>query len=208
MGLVILVIPSNIKEVPFLKLGKFLTKILIITLPLIILIMAILPTDVVDIVENNVVPWAFELFQNDNGGKLETASSNELKKMYFMPNASTLLIGDGYYVNPLDTTRYYMDTDAGYMRHILYYGLLGSFMMCIIYIMIFFKIYQFSHTLGKSRALKLFSILLAAYFFISHVKGDLFLGADMPIKSLFFLLAILMMKSNIPPKLRIQGKLS
>ena len=191
LGLIILIVPSSFKEVPLLKATKFFGKLMAITLPLFFLIIITLPSDVKDVVEKNVMPWAFELFQNETGGKVETASSNELQAMYFVPEPSTFLIGDGYYVNPYDTTRYYMDTDAGYMRHILFYGIVGCLLMTTIYGMIFLKIYKSSTVLGKSNSLKLFSILVAFYFFLSHVKGDLFLGADMPIKSLFLLMALL-----------------
>ena len=197
LGLLILVFPSSMREVPMLKVVKFFSKLIAITIPLFFLIIIILPSEVIDIVENSVVPWAFELFQNQNAGTMETNSSNELKEMYFIPKFSTVLFGDGYYVSPYDVTRYYMDTDAGYMRHMLYYGVLGCLIMVTLYLLIFRQIYKSSNVLNKSNSVKFFSILLAFYFFLSHIKGDLFLGADMPIKSLFFLLALLTVNKNV-----------
>ena len=44
--------------------------------------------------------------------------------MYFVPEVNTLLWGDGYYTNTDGT--YYMHTDVGIMRSVLYYGIIGS----------------------------------------------------------------------------------
>lgn len=186
-GFIIIIMPSNLKEVPFLKVGRFVGKIFIVILPLFFFIKSFVPDQVVDIVETNVLPWAFEMFMNDSGGKLETASSNELKEMYFMPSAKTLIIGDGLYVNPYDTTRYYMDTDAGYMRHILFYGMVGCLLTAALYAIIFYQMFKFSKGISNSKAIELFVIFLFFYFFISHIKGDLFVGADQPIKMIIVL---------------------
>jgi hypothetical protein len=197
LALLILVIPDNLREIPFLRFTGFWLRMIILIVPATILVIALLPRDVYEIVEKNVVPWAFELFENDSGGKLETESSNELKTMYFMPSVKTLIFGDGYYVSPFDSTRYYMDTDAGYMRHVLYYGVIGCFFIVTIYLILFYRIYKLSKQLAELRSLKIFCIFLAFYFLLSHVKGDLLMGADMPIKAIFLLLAILMIKSPV-----------
>lgn len=186
-GILIIIIPSNFKEVPFLKATQFIGKIIIVILPLFFFIKSFVPDKVLDIVETNVLPWAFEMFMNDNGGKLETASSNELKGMYFMPNIKTAIVGDGLYVNPYDNTRYYMDTDAGYMRHILFYGIIGCLLMASLYVAIFYQMFKFSNGISSSKVVKLFVLFLFLYFFISHIKGDLFVGADQPLKILIVL---------------------
>jgi len=41
-------------------------------------------------------------------------------------NIKTLILGDGYYQNPRDSTLYYMNTDVGYLRLIFYFGLIGT----------------------------------------------------------------------------------
>lgn len=59
------------------------------------------------------------------GKGLSTTSTAELfGEMYFRVPIKTLLIGDGYYTDPV-TGAYYMNTDSGYMRVILYTGLPG-----------------------------------------------------------------------------------
>lgn len=44
--------------------------------------------------------------------------------MYYMPEIKTLLIGDGYYTDPL-SNGYYGHTDVGFMRLVLYSGVPG-----------------------------------------------------------------------------------
>lgn len=45
-------------------------------------------------------------------------------EMYFMPEDWTFIFGDGFYTN--NDGSYYMHTDAGVLRHILFYGILGE----------------------------------------------------------------------------------
>ena len=197
LGLLIILIPNNLREVPFMRITKFCGKIVLICVPLFFVILSLLPADTKEILEKNVLPWAFEMFQNDNNGKLETASSNELKEMYFAPSLKTFLIGDGYYVSPYDNTRYYMDTDAGYMRHILYYGIIGCLMVAVFYIMVFRQMFKSSIYVFNRTTVTIFILFLCGYFFVSHIKGDLFLGADMPIKLLILLYAFIMTRESM-----------
>lgn len=74
----------------------------------------------------------FSLFET---GKWETTSTGILKNMYVFPdNLKTWIIGDGYFDNPRFTDPYYIghnwvgfyqDTDAGYLRFIYYFGVIG-----------------------------------------------------------------------------------
>ncbi|MBB6271533.1 hypothetical protein HDF26_001960 [Pedobacter cryoconitis] len=189
-AILIIIIPNTLKGIPFSVLLRFLGKIFVVCIPLVFLVKSFLPSSVMEIIDKNVLPWAFEMFQNDSGGKLETASSNEVKTMYFTPPLKTLLIGDGYYVNPYDNTRYYMDTDVGYMRHILFYGIVGLLLIASIYISIFYQMFIFSSSISESVSVKIFVVLLGLYYFVSHLKGDLFLGSDIPIKALFTFYAV------------------
>jgi hypothetical protein len=184
-GLLLLIIPLNKSEMPLAKIFKLSFKILVIVLPFFFLLLSLIPTDVLDTINKNVLPWAFEMFQSDTGAQFETASSNELKEMYFTPSLKTFLIGDGHYINPYDNDRYYMDTDAGYMRHILFYGLFGCILMGAVYITTFYQMFHFTNIFNRASAVKIYVIFLGFYFFISHIKGDILLGADMPIKMLF-----------------------
>lgn len=71
--------------------------------------------------------WAFSAVVNlihtgkfqDNTGSVETL----LDRMYWMPEMKTFLLGDGYY-NGTDGL-YYMHTDSGIMRLMLYFGIIN-----------------------------------------------------------------------------------
>lgn len=66
--------------------------------------------------------WAFDLFVTFfETGKLQTDSSNVLiERMLFIPEPETILLGDGFYST---ATGYYMETDAGIMRPLLFGGI-------------------------------------------------------------------------------------
>ena len=86
--------------------------------------------------------WIFSAITNyrrlghfyDNTGTVETL----VTKMYWMPDIKTLFLGDGIYtVNG----EYYMKTDAGIMRPILYYGIINYALSLGAYFLI---VYQYS----------------------------------------------------------------
>lgn len=66
--------------------------------------------------------WAFDLFVTfAKTGKFETESSNVLlEQMLFVPEVRTILFGDGMYTT---LSGYYMSTDAGIMRSLLFGGI-------------------------------------------------------------------------------------
>lgn len=73
--------------------------------------------------------FGFEMFYNYfEKGELSTKSTNQLFEMFNSRpnNIKTLILGDGYYQNPRDSTLYYMNTDVGYLRLIFYFGLIGT----------------------------------------------------------------------------------
>ena len=83
--------------------------------------------------------WAFDLFLTFfKTGKLETGSSNVLlDRMLFIPESKTILVGDGMYST---ATGYYMETDSGLMRPVLFGGVvfalfryLSFFSLIVIY---------------------------------------------------------------------------
>lgn len=73
--------------------------------------------------------YLFQVFGNESTGKGFSISNSEslnqlLNDYYFKVDISTLLFGDGRYTG-LDGL-YYMHTDAGYMRNILYWGIFAT----------------------------------------------------------------------------------
>lgn len=87
--------------------------------------------------------------------------------MYFMPDDSTILLGDGRYEN--SDGSYYMHTDAGYMRIILYFGVIGA--MCIYgaYLALTFFALQ---NLRGDKVGRYLVMSLVICFFVAEYKGD------------------------------------
>lgn len=140
----------------------------------------------------SVIPYAFEMFFNFfENGSLGTSSSEVLQTMYFQVSEKTFFLGDGYWINP-NGFGYYMGTDAGYMRHILYYGLFPSLFLYLLYIYGFYKIACF---LPKTLNNKLLVAILCIYYFLVHYKGDFLTGSPMNIK-LFCIILIISIHYN------------
>lgn len=108
----------------FSKLRSLQLLFIFITIGVLMLLFsyALFPTQL-SIIQEKVLPWAFEIIYkyNDTGG-VSTASTDELRGMYFPLQENTFIFGDGRYAGDIDGT-YYMGTDAGYMRPTLFGGI-------------------------------------------------------------------------------------
>ncbi|MCK8073708.1 hypothetical protein [Vibrio sp. 1CM23M] len=121
---------------------------------------------------DNFTRFSFEFIYNyiDNG-KLETSSTNHLFTMYFPISLETFLFGDGRYSDP--TTRYYMDTDSGYMRQVLASGFMSFF---VFFFSTIYMLYYCVRDISMRNSdgfigIMLSSVLLLAIF---HYKGEVF----------------------------------
>lgn len=102
-------------------------------------------------------------------GQLSFGSSGDKlsKEMYFMPDESTFIWGDGRYTN--NDESYYMRTDAGYMRIILYFGIVGASLVYLSYFLLFLQ----AKSLSKDNMLIKYSCeILLILLFIEEYKGD------------------------------------
>lgn len=167
-ALIILFFPSRPFKLSFSKkIFSFFSLLILIP----VLILALLPFSSEENREkvNLAIDYGFELFENfTNEGQLRTASTDDLKASYRFPtHFKTYLIGDGYFVDPSSPDdSYYMGVDAGYLRLIYYFGLLGLF----VYFM--FQLIPIIVSLKKNdQNLKLFFILSFAYFLVLNTKG-------------------------------------
>ena len=110
--------------------------------------------------------WAMEpiisLFET---GEIETASTNQLWDMWFIPDLKTILIGDGYYSSPTHSG-YYMETDVGYLRPVLFFGLFFTAIYYLLPFILSFEIINNDHKNKLLIAMLLLSIL------IFEVKGE------------------------------------
>lgn len=113
-------------------------------------------------------------------GEWAVSSNDRLKTMYVWPdNYKTWIIGDGYFSNPVDTDSYfvgevtggyYKGTDAGYLRFIYYFGLLGLLAFSV------FMCYAAKICMDAFKNYKwMFLLMLAANFIVwFKVSTDLF----------------------------------
>jgi len=145
----------------------------------------------------NVIPYAFEMFFNlYEVGSFSTASSDHIAHMYFDVPINTLLFGDGYYKNPYGEG-YYMAVDAGYMRQMLFYGLVPSGILYAFYIFGFYKIYN---NTKYDKNIWILIVLMCGYFFLAHYKGDFLTGSPMNIKLFFIILIFTVLSINSKKK--------
>ncbi|MDM1545269.1 hypothetical protein HX037_05150 [Ignatzschineria indica] len=110
------------------------------------------------------IPWAAEIFINLFSGKgVQTDSTDHLlNQMYFLPDTlKTLLIGDARMYR--EEGGYYMSTDAGFIRQIFSYGLIGMIISFIVYGYVLFII---SKVFGA-----FFSFTLAGLIILFNIKG-------------------------------------
>ncbi len=114
----------------------------------------------------NMYNYAFELVQNVFDGKgFFTTSTDKMFKMYDVDISSkTLIYGDGKYtVSSAGGNHYYQNTDIGYLRKILFFGLPGLLLS------IYFEFIIFGKNM-KININKLVFLLLLIY----ELKGEVF----------------------------------
>lgn len=124
---------------------------------------------------NNWFDWAFSAFINliesgrfrDNTGSLGYL----FDKMYWIPQVDTLLLGDGYYTF---AGKYYMETDSGIMRLMLYFGIINYLMGITAYILILCAFIK-KNCEGKMGREKFgIFIMLLVMMALFEVKGESF----------------------------------
>lgn len=112
---------------------------------------------------------------------LVTNSVRMLSNSYFMPDLKTFLIGCGTY------NWGYQLSDSGYMRHMLFYGVIFSMVLYGFYILVFRKMVR---ELKEEKLKAAVVILIAVTIFICNIKGDMFLKVDIT-KIVFIMYLIL-----------------
>ncbi len=127
---------------------------------------------------SNMYKYAFELGKNIVTGKgIKTTSTDKLIKMYDIDfSGKTFFVGDGKYtVYENEKARYYMHTDVGYYRKILYFGVVGLILSIIFQLSLF----------GKG--LKSFECIgIMIFFAILELKGEI-IGFNIMINSIIIL---------------------
>lgn len=157
------------------KLKTFI-HILFILFIVAIITYALLPHDVKELLNENIFPYALEMFYSLNEG--DGLSTNSTSDLYRMLESSipfsTFIWGDGQFTSSAGA--YYMQVDVGYYRQIYFSGILYVlFSIAIILYMIFPKNisgmkFRFSNSL-QIRTDIYFDICLLVYFMILQIKG-------------------------------------
>lgn len=144
---------------------KWTLKIITTIILILLFTWIIIPITYKSLLIEKIFPFAFEfIYSFLNKGRLETSSTNHLINMlHTTVNFDTALIGDGRYVN--SDGSYYMHTDSGYFRNILFWGIPGL-LLIIAYQFVFFK---FSKTKPTT---KLLTILLIIFILVLEIKGE------------------------------------
>ena len=163
-----------------------LFKIVIFTFLLLVMIVYVFP------ISNwfaNVLPWAFEMFENYfEYGKMEASSVNILMEhMFIFPSQiKTYIIGDGRFLE--DDGYYYMGTDVGYLRLIYFSGIIGVILYFLIEIFVLLNLRKLNtHNPIYNR----FFLVLFIYLVILNVKG---------LTSLLFFTILLLMFFYMKPR--------
>ena len=134
--------------------------------------------------DSETLKWAFEMvYSYVNGEGLVTESSNILfQRMYFIPDSwMTVFFGDFRFLNSDGT--YYGNTDAGFMRMMLFFGLLGS-------------IFYYLSFVGMSLLAGFGNIfLLMGIMIFSEIKGDAILAS--PASKLYMLIVFVLTLAKI-----------
>lgn len=111
--------------------------------------------------------YAFQMFYHYiDHGSFTTTSTTKLSSMYFGLTDWQVIIGDGLYT--LDNGEYYLDTDAGFMRLALLFGVLLSILIYISFLL--YTILMTKYVSEKSSLLLM--TMIAFMTFVFHYKGE------------------------------------
>ncbi|HEJ9541414.1 TPA: hypothetical protein SMN08_002177 [Proteus mirabilis] len=178
---------------PRLKLSTLLKNTLIIIVLLYLIFILLINISEFRTTIENYSLYAFQpIYKFLETGSFSVSSTEKLQGMYFLPNDTwTILFGDGKYTN-IDNT-YYMHTDAGYMRFMLYFGLFGSFIPYIGFILIsLFFARNRKKTMPDN---KYFFLGIALLAFIYHYKGEI-IFFNISFMKIFFILGFYYILKN------------
>lgn len=128
--------------------------------------------------------WAFAFIKQIFVEKEITDYSvtHMFEDMYFMPKMTTFIYGDGFYIDKIAGT-YYLSTDVGYMRLLLYAGVIGVIIAFIPLLYMFFRLAK----IQKQFSDKFFIFSLLVCWLVLEAKGDMYHRTMMILYPIFIL---------------------
>ena len=155
-----------------------------------VVIVLVLPPERLSLLIDRVLPYAFEfVYSYLSGEGFRTSSTDDLWTMLFLPgDAKTLLIGSGYYSDPINAQYSFMGTDIGYVRTVYYVGVIGSVLIYLWYLLLWHEL----RVAATSSVLRRFIDAVVVVSFVAQVKFPfLFLGTGLAFMfALFFALRL------------------
>jgi len=167
---VFLLIYLSVVERKMDLLLKYIFKIMLIVFLIVISVSSFTPSQYLELISDRVLPFAFEFYYGYmENGTFQTASTDDLQHMYYAIKWGTFFIGDGIWT--VENGLYYGNTDAGYMRNILFMGIFGTVgLFSYIYIMIRSIIIYSKLLPGRIDILIIFCTIWAL---VTHYKGEI-----------------------------------
>lgn len=148
--------------------GKSLVCLAVMTVAAI----GLLPGEILEFVKDVLLPWVFDVFIKlcESGSTQDSFSLNTLNEMYETVQISSQewIVGSGNYMNPNGT--YYKQVDAGYLRQVLYWGVVGSIINLFCSLSFFRTPWRVCR---HDRNNRYFLLVVLFYTLTVHYKGDL-----------------------------------
>lgn len=160
----------------FIKSRKSIKFLLIIFTVLVLSFWGLYQYSLVNAKFKFIFDWMFSIIITvfERGNSIKDVQGVKVigENFYWNPELKTFLFGDGYYGSP-NGSGYYMATDAGYMRRLLYFGFFLSFFFYLIFINYFIC----SACFVKDKHIRFFLVSLIAIIMIVQYKGDFFIDS-------------------------------
>ena len=155
------------KGISLKKKTVFCFKICLLLLIVILIIYLLLPDNYKDFISDVLLRYVFEFIYSylDTGAVATTSSEHLLDDMYYELPLSTIIAGDGCYT--ASNGAYYGDTDSGYMRNFLFFGI-GGFLLLFSYQLSIL----FGYRVKYNKEDALFPFILLLFILTTHIKGE------------------------------------
>jgi hypothetical protein len=141
-----------------------------------IILYTVLPSRQRIILEEHIFPFAFEFYYKyELSGKMSTGSTDVMiHDHYFKLPDEIIMQGTGRYV-PRNGNGFYMNTDAGYMRNVIFGGIF--YLLCVVFYQFLYFIKPLSITSRLCRTKEgyedfMFFLAVFLYLFILEYKGS------------------------------------